>query len=343
VVIIYFAMLLILLVGMAILGFVAFDQVTGLVELLPDSATEMVDLIQRQIDAFTAWKFTVAGYTFSGEMITSRIDVSTLGRQAVALIQPVLSRGGSLAAQVARLTINVVTTGFLIFFVSLYMAKDSPQIGQAISNVATMPGYRDDAERLLREFMRIWDAYLRGQVILGIVIGIAVSLCLSLLGVNNALGLGILSGVLEFLPVLGPLIGAAAAVLVAIFQPENYWGFSPVTYAVVVLGVMILIQQVENNFLVPRIVGDALDLHPIVVMVVVIMGASLAGILGAVLAAPVAASIKLFGTYTWRKVLDLPPFPDPEPPPKPRRGQTGLAGRWRLWRMRLNPSRARPR
>jgi hypothetical protein len=97
---------------------------------------------------------------------------------------------------------------------------------------------------------------------------------------------------------------------------------------------MIIIQQVENSFLVPRIVGDALDLHPLVVMISVVMGASLAGILGAVLAAPVAASLKLFGAYAWRKMLDLPPFPKPEPPPKPKRGMSGLAGQWRLWRMK---------
>jgi predicted PurR-regulated permease PerM len=76
---------------------------------------------------------------------------------------------------------------------------------------------------------------------------------------------------------------------------------------------MFAIQQVENNVLVPRIVGDALDLHPIVVIVAVLMGTSLAGLLGAVLAAPVAASLKLYGLYVWRKLLDLPPFPEPAP------------------------------
>ncbi|MEZ4679532.1 MAG: hypothetical protein R2932_35475 [Caldilineaceae bacterium] len=57
--------------------------------------------------------------------------------------------------------------------------------------------------------------------------------------------------------------------------------------------------------------GDALDLHPLLVMISVLMGASLAGILGAVLAAPVVATIKLLGGYAWRKMLDLPPFPEP--------------------------------
>jgi len=71
------------------------------------------------------------------------------------------------------------------------------------------------------------------------------------------------------------------------------------------------LQQLENNLLVPRIVGGALDLHPLIVMFSVLMGTSLAGILGAVLAAPVVASLKLLGAYAWRKMLDLPPFPEP--------------------------------
>jgi predicted PurR-regulated permease PerM len=190
---------------------------------------------------------------------------------------------------------------------------DGPRIGRGIGEVAHQPGYRRDAERLIHETIVIWNAYLRGQVILGIVIFVIVSLCLSILGVNNALELGLLSGLLEFLPILGPFIGTGAAVIMAVVQAGNPWALSPWVYALIVLGVMVLIQQIENAVLVPRIVGDALDLHPLVVLIGVLMGTSLAGLLGAVLAAPVIATIKLFGTYVWRKMLDLPPFPD-EPP-----------------------------
>jgi predicted PurR-regulated permease PerM len=82
---------------------------------------------------------------------------------------------------------------------------------------------------------------------------------------------------------------------------------------------MFLVQQLENTILVPRIMGQALDLHALVVIVGVYMGGSLAGILGAVLAAPVIASLKLLSIYAWRKMFDLYPFPHPEkiPPPKP--------------------------
>jgi putative heme transporter len=146
-----------------------------------------------------------------------------------------------------------------------------------------------------------------------LVIGVVVSVVLAVLGVSNWFGLGILAGVMEFLPVVGPTISTVAAVLVAVLQTSTGWGMSPLVYGLVVLGAMLAIQVLENNLLVPRIVGDALDLHPIAVIVSVVMGASLAGLLGAVLAAPVVASLKLYGVYIWRKMLDLPPFAEPAP------------------------------
>lgn len=200
--------------------------------------------------------------------------------------------------------------GLLAIVLSIYIARDIPRVGSSVSNFAHQSGYRDDAERLMADISRIWNAYLRGQIILAIVIGVAVSLILGILGVSNSLALGILSGLMEFLPVLGPFIATAVAVIVAVFQDGNMWGFSPLVLGLIVLGVMVAVQLVEGNVLVPRIVGDALDLHPLLVMISVLMGASLAGILGAILAAPVVASIKLLGAYGWRKMLDLPPFGD---------------------------------
>jgi predicted PurR-regulated permease PerM len=100
--------------------------------------------------------------------------------------------------------------------------------------------------------------------------------------------------------------------MVAFLQPGTYLGLNPWMLALAVVLVMGLIQQIENNILVPRIVGRALDLHPLVIIIGVFMGASLLGLIGAILAAPILATIKLLGTYAWRKMFDLPTFPQPE-------------------------------
>ncbi|GIV78296.1 AI-2E family transporter [Litorilinea aerophila] len=334
---VYGALLLFWIGGGVLLGFVVVDQVVKLSRVLPELIPRLVDQGQAMLQEWSSRTITIGPYQWSLDTVLPGLDWAELANQARSAIQSVVSRGGLLMAQAVQATVNTVGVGFLVFILSIYISNDAPRFAAAISEIAQQPGYRHDVERLMREIGRIWDAYLRGQVLLALVIGIVVSVSLGLLGVSYALGLGVLAGLLEFLPVIGPVTSAVVAVLVALFQGDNYLGLSPVYYGLLVLGVMIVIQQVENNVLVPRIVGDALDLHPLVVMISVLMGTSLAGLLGAVLAAPVTASLKLIGIYAWRKMLDLPPFPEPEPPP-PRRQNSlvrWLRVAWRAWRRRL--------
>jgi predicted PurR-regulated permease PerM len=342
VLLVYFVLLLAAAAGGVVSGFVAVDQVARLAATLPDLVPQAIARGQALFEEWSARVFTIGPYSFEVGSLIQWVDLNALAEQANALIQPTFSRGGYLVAQVAQTTLSTLTISFLVFTLSIYLSRDAPKIGRVISDLAHQPGYRQDADRLMRDIVAIWDAYLRGQVTLGLVMATVVSIVLGILGVNNALALGLLSGILEFLPVIGPLIGIGAAVLVAIFQDVNRLGLTPMNYALVVLAAMIIIQQLENGLLVPRIVGDALDLHPLVVMVSVIMGASLAGILGAVLAAPVVASIKLLGAYAWRKMWDLPPFPEPAPPPEPALGNAGNGGLWmRLstWLAKFAPKR----
>ena len=315
VLLVYLTLIVILVGGATALGIAVVEQAQRLSEILPGLVEQAPAFFQSLLAYLPTSPLQIGpSFTLDPTQFFSSLNWDSLAQQAASIMRSVFSSSGTLAGQLAQATLNVLTLGFLIFVVSIYISIDIPRLGSMISDVAQQPGYRQDAERLMKDFVQIWDAYLRGQVILGIVMGVVVGLVLAALDVSNALGLGLLSGVLEFLPVVGPLVGAAAAVLVAFFQDSNYLGLSSLNYALLILGVMILLQQIENNLLVPRIVGDALDLHALTVMISEIMGASLAGLLGAVLAAPVVASIKLIGSYAWRKLLDLPPFPEPPPP-----------------------------
>jgi predicted PurR-regulated permease PerM len=315
-VLIIYAILLLVVGGASVfLGLVIAEQSVRIWESLPEFLPRLVTAVQQRTAAWSTLRWTLGPYSVVPGALLSSIDWQSMAADIGTTLQSAAGRSGLWLAGVAGATLGTLGDIFFVLIVSIYLAMDSPRIGRGISEVAHQPGYRRDAERLIAESIKIWDAYLRGQVILGIVIFAIVTLSLTILGVNNALELGILSGLLEFLPIVGPIIGAAAAVLVALVQDTNPWGMSPWLFALVVLGVMIVIQQIENVVLVPRIVGDALDLHALVVLIGVLMGTSLAGLLGAVLAAPVIATLKLFGTYTWRKMLDLPPFVD-EPPDK---------------------------
>lgn len=308
----YLAFILLVIGAFTALGVAAYAQINNLINELPRLTVSLLNLL-RDWARVAETTYEIGPFEFS----PSTFDWNSIRSQVLGMVEPILSRGGQYAGQIAGATMRIVGNFLFIWVVSIYLALEIPRVRDYVAAAAQQPGYRKDAERLMAEFSRVWSAYLRGQVILGLVIGVTVGVSLGVLGVQNALALGIVSGLLEFVPVVGPIIGTGAAVVVAFFQPQNYLGLTSVEFALVVLLVMFIIQQLENNLLVPNIVGDALDLHPLVVIIGVFMGASVAGILGAILAAPVLASLKLLGNYAWRKLFDLPPFEDEASEPAP--------------------------
>jgi predicted PurR-regulated permease PerM len=129
--------------------------------------------------------------------------------------------------------------------------------------------------------------------------------------VPNALLLGLLAGILEIIPNLGPVLAAVPAVALAFFQGSDRLPLSNEWFVALVIFLYILIQQVENYVFVPRILGASVKLHPVVVIAGVVAGASIAGLLGIFLAAPTIASLRLLGGYLYAKMLQ----PDPSSAP----------------------------
>jgi predicted PurR-regulated permease PerM len=304
---------------LVLLGIETANQVSGLIQDLPDIVDKLTrDFLAIEFEPIVIGPFEIDLWT---------IDLVALRDQVVGVVRGLVVPSSEIVAGLAAGTVSTFLNIIFIFIISIYIAVDMPRFGGLIADLATRPGYRHDAQILTGQFSRIWRAYLRGQVILALVIGALVATSMTLLGLKNAIAIGVIAGLLEFLPLIGPLTAGVIAVLVALLQTNTPFGLSPVMYAAIVLAVMIVIQQVENNVLVPRIVGGALDLHPLIVIVGVLAGTSVAGVLGAILAAPVLATIKLVGTYGWYKLFDLEPFsnwdPGPESPPPSLRERTG--------------------
>jgi predicted PurR-regulated permease PerM len=237
-------------------------------------------------------------------------------QQIAAALQPVLSRTGDLVATLATGTASTVGWSIFILVVSYYLLNDLSKIAPSLESIVP-EGYIYDARRIVGELGPIWNAFLRGQVTLAIIMGIVVWLTMWILGVRYPLVLGLLAGILEFIPILGPVIAGTVAVLVALFQPNPGLGLSPIAFAAVVLAASVLVQQLENHILIPRILGRHLKLHPAIIVIGALIAASLAGIVGLLLAAPAMATFKLIGRYISRKMFDLNPWPDPPTPPRP--------------------------
>jgi predicted PurR-regulated permease PerM len=300
----YLLLLTVLIASVTGLSVYIFRQIAG----LNLNIQQIVKDLPERIDELIHSQLNILGYTID----LNQLDLGALYSQIANAVQPALSRIGTVAGQAASGTAEFFGWSVFVLIISFYIVKDMPSFVGMIERYATDPGYQHDVARLMREFEKVWNAFLRGQLTLGLTIGVVTWVGLSILNVRYALVLALLAGLLEFVPTLGPIVAAIVAVGVALFQDSNWFGIAPLPYAIIVAVFAFLVQQVENNFLVPRIIGEHLDLHPVIIMVGAIMGASIGGILGLLLAAPVLATFKLFGRYAWRKMLDLPPFPEPE-------------------------------
>lgn len=233
-----------------------------------------------------------------------------LGANLTEIIRTVGPQGFSLFGSLATQTLTAVGWFAIVVIVSFYLVKDHRSFWDATVRMAPA-AYRADVQRLGSEISAVWNAFLRGQLILGFVIFLVTFVTALLIGLPNALILALIAGVLEFIPNIGPVLATIPAILVALFQSDASWLGSivgPFWYAIIVIALYTIIQRVENAVLVPRIIGRSLKLHPLIVFVGALIGASVAGIFGILLAAPLLASAKLILLYIYQKLFDLPPF-----------------------------------
>ena len=222
------------------------------------------------------------------------------------------------AAGAVSLLFSQLTQWLFIFLASVYISLSSHTFEDSFLGIVP-EGFRPEIKTLIDRIVRTWNAFFRGELTLMLVIGLFSWLGLTILGVPGALYLGIVAGLLELIPNLGPIIATVPAVIVALLQGSTYLPVSPLIMGLLVILFYILVQQLENSIIVPRILGEAVDLPALVVMTGVLVGAEVGGLLGAMLATPVVATIRELMRYAYRKILGVEPFPaqeerKPEPP-----------------------------
>jgi predicted PurR-regulated permease PerM/phosphoglycolate phosphatase-like HAD superfamily hydrolase len=235
------------------------------------------------------------------------LSVNLLFQQLGELLQNILSPA---AAGVFGFAITVTTTILTTVYVlvlGFWLLKDMSKLQRTLLE-ALPSDYREDIARLGRELIAIWSAFLRGQFALAIVIGVITWVVMSIVGLPNAAGLALLAGVMEFLPTVGPGISGAVGTLVALFQGSTWLPVNNLVFALIVLGLYIVITQVESVYLIPRLVGRRVHLHPAVTFAGIVSGAVVFGVLGVLLSTPTIASIRLILSYVIRKLRDLEPF-----------------------------------
>jgi predicted PurR-regulated permease PerM len=162
--------------------------------------------------------------------------------------------------------------------------------------------YRREITVVAAEINETLGAYIRGQVILILIMSLASWIVLSSLRINYSLVLCLATGVLEVVPMIGPIIATILAAFVAFYQPVASWGLTNAELAVMVVAAYFVLRQIEDLIVIPNIVGKFIHVHPVVVLLMLFIGVRIGGILGIFLALPVSAMLKVLFNYFYPKL-----------------------------------------
>jgi predicted PurR-regulated permease PerM len=256
--------------------------------------------------------------TISAQIVSVR---DAIGSIVGAILAPTLSA----IVRTATFILGLVVVPVWLFFV----LKDREAFPRVVAG-AMPPTWRPDVENLLALLGRVGGRWVRGQLLLGgsVFIATVIGLTfLTLIGFGEfgefTLILALIAGVLEWFPIIGPIVAAIPAILIGLSI-----GF-PAAIAAAIL--YTAIQQLENHILVPKVLGDAIELHPAVMILALVVGGALFGIGGAILAAPTVAAARDLYRYGFHRLGGQPPAPalelalhgvrrpPPEPEPMPER------------------------
>jgi len=259
-----------------------------------------------QVEAFIGQEFNIMNYTIDGsafiEQVTSSIQ---------QLVEPFLGQTIGFAVEI----ITSVVWLIFIFIISFYLILESDSIRRWLEKLPP-PDYRQDYLRLREEINQIWNSFFRGQIMLAIVVAIMLTIVGFILGLPFAFAMGIFAGLMEFLPSLGHAIWLFFASILAFFIGSTWIPVPNWIFMLLVIGLHLIFEQLDLNYLIPRIIGRRVHLRPLVVILGIAAGATLAGVIGILLAAPTIASARVIGRYIYANLVDQDPFPPQEEPPQ---------------------------
>ncbi|MCD6302937.1 MAG: AI-2E family transporter, partial [Anaerolineae bacterium] len=198
-------------------------------------------------------------------------------------------------------TISFVIGMVIVPIWTFYVLHDNRYIARSFYE-ALPESIREDAHCILTIIDELLSSYLRGRLLICLVVGVAATIVMVIFGIDKAVLLGAVAGVTEIIPVFGPYLGAFAPVLIALIDRP----IRALWIALAFFG----IQQVENLFLMPRISGHSVRFHPAVVMIIVVVGAELAGIWGLILGVPLAAIFRDVARYLYLRTLEQGATPE---------------------------------
>ncbi|HEX9988366.1 MAG TPA: AI-2E family transporter [Chloroflexia bacterium] len=261
------------------------------VEDLANQAPKYTEQVQHWTSDITQWYNNLP---ISDDM---RQSIENSARNSLGAIGSAVQQGAINTFRAISRAMGFIVGLVIIPFWLFYVLKDKDRGIQAFNNMLPF-SWRTDVWRIVRIINGVLSSYIRGQLLLGLVVGVATTIGLFVVGAPYAILLGIISGLTEIIPVVGPILGAVPGVILAAFHPEGW------VMVVKVLVIYILVQQLENNLLVPKIQGDSVKLHPSIIMVALVVGSQVGGLFGLIVAVPVAAILRDVYLYLYRRLTE---------------------------------------
>jgi predicted PurR-regulated permease PerM len=258
-----------------------------------------IRLFIRSISNLLGRRIIIAGQTIDLANILQQMEGALQGA-----MEPVFSQTLGLAVEAITSLVWII----FIFVVSFYLVKDTQKLQTWLENLVPLP-FRDDYIQLRKEISYIWSAFFRGQIVLALVVAFIFTIIGLVLGLPFFLAMGVFAGLLEFLPSVGHGIWLVTASLLALFLGSSWLPLPNWVFMLIVIGLHLIYEQFDLNYLIPRIIGRSVRLPPLVIILGIVGGAVFAGVLGILLAAPTIASARVLARYLYVHLFDLEPMP----------------------------------
>jgi len=327
--------LIYIIIVLALLGLLTWgglalaDQIQNLIDFIQkniDQIPILIDNVTNQTYAIGPWSFTLSG-----------LGWDQIYAEIVSTIRPAIGQASSLAGSVATGAANVILWLGVILLVSYFLLAETEGISNQFLNIR-IPGYTADLRRMGQELSRIWNAFLRGQLIVVLITIIIYTSYLGIMGIQFFFGLALVAAIGRFIPYVGAWITWITYGLVALLQGPTIFNLSPGLYAIILLGGAMLIDTLLDNLLVPKVMSENLKVHPALVLVGALIAVRLLGFIGILLAAPVLATLKLFFNYMTKKLIDEDPWEelDAQEPKEPARWVVFVNAQWDRFKARFS-------
>lgn len=297
VVLVYCITLLVLIGAPATITSLLFDEFTGIVQDLINEFGHLITQLEKPL--------TIPGLPINFGQLANQLSqfrstfLASLPDQALKLIGP---------TSLGALWIIVILVAVY------YFLAEWPRLRDGLIN-AFPPQYKPEFEELYQRVSRIWAGYLRGQLLLMLIVAVAFSIAWSILGIPGAIVLGLTAGFFTLVPDVGPFLAAMLAVIVALLEGSR-WPWMPTNtllVALITLAVYLILIAVKNFYVRPVVVGRSVRMHEALVLISILLATVLWGIMGALLVVPVLASLAVILDYIRRRVFGMEPFPPAEP------------------------------